>query len=348
MRHDRACRPRETEGMRVLLKSYLQLGKGSSLLVRWHLDANDFSAQAALSDFVAVCCEEHIDVEMEPVDEQSSFSRDVLDEYDVILYISKTKSIHRKQLIESLADRPGKAAVYRLFDFRYSLFDLCFRIGKQELMTLNSRVLAQAKSASTITVTSSAGTNLTVRPDVLAHWTSNYGHFRAPFPGIFPCGEISTFSSAVDGVFVADGAMNMSYPFDYDSRLAGREVKLEIAQGRIIRYCTADPLVDALCKNLLAIENAGRVGEIGFGTNEGIDRFVPFRSLINERMPGFHLGFGAPVKNGSYPEWTCSLHTDFILAHPYVYFDDELVFSDGHWKLSGDQVGEADLYADAI
>lgn len=348
MRHDRACRPREIDGMRVLLKSYLQLGYGSTLLLRWHLDANDFSAHAALSDFAAVCCEQRIDVDIESVDEQAVFSRHVLDEYDVVLYVSKTKSIHRKPLIECLADRPGKAAVYRLFDFGYELFDLCFRIGKQELAALNGRIVAQAKAASLITVTSSTGTNLTVRPDALAQWTSNYGHFRAPFPGVFPCGEVSTFSSGVNGLFVADGAINMSYPFEYDPRLGGREVVLQIMQGRVIAYRTDDPLLDALCKNLCAVENADRVGEIGFGTNEGIDRFVPFRSLINERMPGFHLGFGAPVKHSSYPAWNCSLHTDFILARPCVYFDDDLVFSDGRWRLPGDRVGEADLYADAI
>lgn len=348
MQHDREHSTREAEGMRVLLGSYLKLGAGSRLLVRWHLDEADRAGRAALADFVAVCMAERIGVCMEEIDEQSPFSHDALDRHDVVLYLSKTKSIHRKQLISCLAEPGRKAAVYRLFDFGYELFELCFRMTQDELKAVNDRILGYAKAASRIVITSDSGTSLVLRPDPRAHWASNHGHFRQPFPGVFPCGEVSTFSADVSGIFVADGAMNMSYPFAFDPRLGDRKVVLVISEGRVVGHRTEDRVIDGLCRNLFSVENADRVGEIGFGTNEGIERFVPFRSLINERVAGFHLGIGAPVKNENYPEWNCRLHTDFILASPKVYFDDVLAFSGGHWALPGDKIGQADLYADAI
>ncbi|WP_061136686.1 aminopeptidase [Caballeronia fortuita] len=348
MQHHLEQRPHVAEGMRMLILDYLRLGAGSRLLIRWNLDAADLAAQTALSDFVALCGQESVDVNAEAVDEQSTFCFDDMAGYDVVLYVSKTKSIHRKQLLTGLQDYVGRTTVYRLFDFGYELFELCFRMSKDELQNLNTRVLACAKACSKITITSDTGTDLVVRPDSLASWTSNHGDFRAPFPGVFPCGEVSTYSADIEGVLVADGAINMSYPFEFDPRLDGREVVLQISEGRVTDYSCKDVLIDSLCKKLFEIENANRVGEIGLGTNQTISRFVPFRSLINERVAGFHLGIGSPVKKGAYPDWNCRLHTDFILARPTIRFDDEIVFSDGKWTLSSGMTAEADLYVDAI
>jgi hypothetical protein len=339
---------REVEGMRMLIRSYLRLGAGSRLLVRWNLDTADLDGRAALRDFIGICGDDLVGVSAEAVDEQSTFSANDLDGYDVVLYISKTRSIHRQQILAWLGNHVGTAAVYRLFDFGYELFELCFRRSKNDLCDLNNGVLACAKASSTITITSETGTDLVVRPDSFASWTSNHGHFRAPFPGVFPCGEVSTYSGDVQGVLVADGAINMSYPFDFDPRLESKRVVLTINEGRVTDYTCKDVLINSLCKTLFAVENANRVGEIGLGTNEGIERFVPFRSLINERVAGFHLGIGSPVKKGTYPQWNCKLHTDFILARPTVRFDDKIVFSNGKWTLPSGIVAEADLYADAI
>jgi hypothetical protein len=348
MQQQLQSRSREIEGMRMLILSYLVMRAGSRLLIRWNLELADLAARAALADLIAVCKKESVDVSAEAVNEQTEFSAGEMERYDVVLYVSKTKSIHRKQVVDYLGEHVSRASVYRIFDFGYELFELCFGMSKDGLRDLNTCVLACAKASSQIAITSDTGTNLLVRPDSLASWTSNHGHFRAPFPGVFPCGEVSTYSADVDGVFVADGAINMSYPFDFDPRLEGREVVLTISGGRVTDYTCKDVLIDSLCKNLFAIENANRVGEIGLSTNEGIERFVPFRSLINERVAGFHLGIGSPVKKDAYPDWNCRLHTDFILAKPTVRFDDEIVFSDGKWALPSGMMAEADLYADAI
>jgi len=339
---------REVEGMRMLIRSYLRLGAGSRLFVRWNLDTTDLDGRAALSEFIDICGDDLVSVSAEAVDEQSPFCPSDLEGYDVVLYVSKTRSIHRPQILTCLGNHVGKATVYRLFDFGYELFELCFRMPKDEMCDLNNGVLACAKASSKITITSENGTNLVVRPDSLASWTSNHGHFRAPFPGVFPCGEVSTYSGDVHGVLVADGAINMSYPFEFDPRLESKRVVLTINDGLVTDYRCDDVLIDSLCKTLFAVENANRVGEIVLGTNEGIERFVPFRSLINERVAGFHLGIGSPVRKGTYPDWNCRLHTDFILARPTVHFDDEIVFSNGKWALPSGIVAEADLYADAI
>src|SRR6185369_16826531 len=109
----------------------------------------------------------------------------------------------------------------------------------------------------------------------------------------------------VDGVLVADGAINCNMTCDVDDpRLAGRPVRVEIADGRATSMrCDDDRIAEfpgaffAMentrrgplgAGEFSATENARRVGEVGLGTNVGIRRFVPMVSFINERVPTLH------------------------------------------------------------
>ncbi|WP_204080119.1 hypothetical protein [Mycobacterium riyadhense] len=73
------------------------------------------------------------------------------------------------------------------------------------------------------------------------------------------------------------------------------------------------------------------IGEVGFGTNEGITEWVNFLSHINERHPGLHLGLGTPSQPQSKVGWGSPLHLDMILDGCRIWFDDALVFSNGFW-----------------
>lgn len=116
----------------------------------------------------------------------------------------------------------------------------------------------------------------------------------------------------------------------------------------------SDPVVSGVLSNFFEVENADRVGEVGFGTNEGITEWVGFLPHINERHPGLHLGLSTPTQPRTTVGWTAPLHLDMILDGCSIWFDEALVFSDGRWdraaldsQSQGHTVGEV-LHIDAV
>jgi aminopeptidase len=93
----------------------------------------------------------------------------------------------------------------------------------------------------------------------------------------------------------ASGEVSFSYPAVYGGReVAG--VKLRFEDGRIVD-ATAERNEDFLISTLDTDEGARRLGELGIGTNYGIDRFTK-EILLDEKIGGtVHLAVGM-----SYPE----------------------------------------------
>jgi aminopeptidase len=93
----------------------------------------------------------------------------------------------------------------------------------------------------------------------------------------------------------ANGEVSFTYPAVYGGReVAG--VKLRFRDGRIVD-ASAERNEDFLIKTLDTDEGARRLGELGIGTNYGIDRFTK-EILLDEKIGGtVHLAVGM-----SYPE----------------------------------------------
>ena len=89
--------------------------------------------------------------------------------------------------------------------------------------------------------------------------------------------------------------MTFTYPAVYGGReVAG--VKLRFEDGKIVD-ASAERNEDFLIKTLDTDEGARRLGELGIGTNYGIDRFTK-EILLDEKIGGtIHLAVGM-----SYPE----------------------------------------------
>jgi aminopeptidase len=92
-----------------------------------------------------------------------------------------------------------------------------------------------------------------------------------------------------------NGEISFSYPAVYGGReVAG--VRLRFAGGKVID-ASAERNEDFLLKTLDTDEGARRLGELGIGTNYGIDRFTK-EILLDEKIGGtIHLAVGM-----SYPE----------------------------------------------
>lgn len=147
-----------------------------------------------------------------------------------------------------------------------------------------------------------------------------------------PGGEVFT-APVPDGV---EGRVR----FDYPTRYRGREVSgvtLTFEDGLVTGYSARRN--EAVLGSLLDQEGARRVGELGFGTNEAIDR-VTFGDLFDEKMDGtVHIGLGS-----SYPETVgegnegneSTEHVDLVAdlgEQARVEVDGTVVYRDGTFAL---------------
>lgn len=265
------------------------------------------------------------------ITEKESVENDVVNleafnEADIVLLFSKTKSVFRREVLAFLQDRICSPKILRVFDFSPELFEQAFQQTQFELDSLNKLIINAASNTSTVRVVSDAGTNLSIELQDGHEWTNSCGRFNGNFPGVVPPGEVNTFSSAINGVLVCDGAINCSIGFPGSVLQHETPLTLTIVDGQVVEYQSDSHLLSLFLKSWASIENSLRVGEVGFGTNLGSNKFVNFCSHLNERHPGLHLGLGTPTQSAKSLDWTCHAHLDVIPASTSIYFDDELVF----------------------
>jgi aminopeptidase len=145
-----------------------------------------------------------------------------------------------------------------------------------------------------------------------------------------PDGEV--FTGPVEGS--AEGHILFSYPAIYPA-IGGREVegvRLWFEGGRVVKATAAKG--ESYLLALLDMDSGSRfLGELGFGNNYRIDRFVR-NILFDEKIGGtIHLALGRGYREtGSKNE--SGLHWDMIKdlrVGGEIYLDSTLIQKDGHW-----------------
>lgn len=144
-----------------------------------------------------------------------------------------------------------------------------------------------------------------------------------------PSGEI--FTSPVEDS--ASGWVQYTYP----AIQGGREVegvRLEFEKGKVVK-ASAEKNEEFLKKMLELDEGASYLGELGIGTNFGIDRFTK-NILFDEKIGGtIHLaiGSGFPEAGG---ENESAMHWDMICdmrEDSQILVDGELFYKDGKFQV---------------
>jgi aminopeptidase len=144
-----------------------------------------------------------------------------------------------------------------------------------------------------------------------------------------PSGEI--FTSPVEDS--AKGWVEYTYP----AINGGREVdgiRLEFENGKVVKS-SAEKNEDFLKKMLQVDEGASILGELGIGTNYGIDKFTK-NILFDEKIGGtIHLavGVGFPEAGG---ENESAMHWDMICdmrEDSQILVDGELFYENGKFKV---------------
>ncbi|TCO64426.1 hypothetical protein [Actinocrispum wychmicini] len=228
-------------------------------------------------------------------------------EYDIV-----TPSAWIRAALEPFAGR--KTEVFRTIMTGEAFFRQGVTTSPDTLNNINAGLLRNLRSAERFTVRTSSGSELDITLDHGRYrWVSNRGMPREGAFVLLPAGEVATYPARISGQLVADGAFNSTAHTKLDARLQDHPAVFEIEDGRMVDYHCDNPLVEKLIERCLRLPNADRVGELGFGTNVGIEQFISLNSHLNERFPGLHIGFGQSnqIRGEVY---SCDVHVDFIAS----------------------------------
>ncbi|MET7608680.1 hypothetical protein ABZU45_25690 [Streptomyces avermitilis] len=232
-----------------------------------------------------------------------------------------------------------RCMVVRIISASREFFEQALNLGPDELSARNAALLTRLTKARSIRVRSRGGTDLRIRLDAGRYdWISNRGVWRPGGFTILPAGEIATYPARIDGRLVADGALNCNVITRIDTRLAAHPLTVDITDGRATGFTGGDDDVRELVELCFKQPHGTRVGELGFGTNSGIDRFIPANSHINERRVGVHIGFGQHNQDRAVVGYEEKVHLDLITDGAELYIDDECEPVDlENLQLTGDE-----------
>ncbi|MGH9360724.1 MAG: aminopeptidase [Thermoanaerobaculia bacterium] len=201
-----------------------------------------------------------------------------------------------------------------------------------EVDALSTRLIARARTARAIRVTSPGGTDVTATFSPRLRWIKTSGLITPEKWGNLPGGEIFTCPAGVEGRFVVDGVVG-----DYLCRKYGdlRETPLaiEIRGGRIASLACDDPeLLEEFRTYTTADANSDRVGEFAIGTNVAV-RDVIGNILQDEKIPSVHIAFGHPYAEHTGADWLSTTHIDCVARECSIWIDGEPVMERGRFLI---------------
>lgn len=351
------------QGVSNLVDDYVGVRPGDEVFILCTLDARD-PATWIYAEFVARGFEPTV-IRMKALQDETLAKRlhetlpdpATLRSRIVLLTVERDTMSHSLLLRTALALYPEQAwTMLRLINASADFFKYALNVTPQTLSGLNGALLTRMMPAKGIHVSSSSGTRLDIELDSKRYrWLSNRGVRREGAFLILPPGEVSTFPANINGVLVADGAFNLAVSTTIDARLANHPVTIEIRDGRVVSYSCENSSVRRLLGRFFDAKNTDRVGELGFGTNVGIQRFIPLNSHINERHPGVHLGLGAHQQRFDAVQYQCDIHLDLITSDATIVIDDDEVIesnnlasfrSEHHPDPLREGIGDEDLDGD--
>jgi leucyl aminopeptidase (aminopeptidase T) len=226
---------------------------------------------------------------------------------------------------------PHQWLAARIINASAEFFLHALNVETDMLSRLNTTLLEPFMQARTMKIQTDGGTDLRVTLDSDRYrWISNRGKWREGHFLILPSGEVATYPESINGVLVADGAFNVNAFTQIDARLRDHPVKFHIEDGHAVDFECADADVCRLIELCFSRPNGRRVGEIGFGTNFGVEQPISMNSHINERRPGVHLGFGQHNQSIRIMDYPSDIHLDMIAVGGRVWVDDNPVPVDLH------------------
>jgi len=318
-------------GVDSLLDRYVGISPGDHCVVAFSPDSREAAAwlvaglkQRKLSTHV-VGMRPLVDYEFAQRLNSAVAEADPLSGRLVIFTLERDTMSHFSPLADVLQRVGGdRCMVVRIISASREFFEKALNLGPDELSARNAALLTRLTRARTVRIRTRGGTDLRIGLDSdRFEWISNRGVWRPGGFTILPAGEIATYPARIDGRLVADGALNCNVITRIDTRLAAHPLTVDIADGRATNFECADDDVRELVELCFRQPHGIRVGELGFGTNVGIDQFISANSHINERRVGVHIGFGQHNQDRSVVGYEETVHLDLITDGAEVFLDEE-------------------------
>jgi len=197
---------------------------------------------------------------------------------------------------------------------------------------LSTRLLARARPARRIRVTSPAGTEIEATFAPHLKWIKTSGIITPEKWGNLPGGEIFTAPDNVEGRFVVDGVVGDFLCRKYGD-LKATPLSIDIRGNRIAGLaCDNKALLEDFRRYTATDENSDRVGEFALGTNTAV-RNVCGNILQDEKIPGVHIAFGHPYAEHTGQTWISTTHIDCVGRDFDVWIDGEPVMQNGRYLI---------------
>lgn len=224
-----------------------------------------------------------------------------------------TKSLSHTRAREAATEAGARGAT--LPGITESVFEAGMAVNYEAVAKTSEVIYEAVCDADTITITSPAGTDITITPGDRP-WKTDTGLVHEP--GSFsnlPAGEVFISPASATGRVVVDGTM------EPHGRLDDQTVAFEVQDGQVTSV--EDESLERELKT--AAEKDGdaayNLAELGIGTNHGVTELVG-SVLLDEKAAGtVHLAIGDDASIGG--ETEAPIHLDGIVQDPTVYVDGD-------------------------
>lgn len=239
----------------------------------------------------------------------------------IVFTMERDSMSHYDVFAELLTMYPKhKLKIMRIISASDELFSTAFNKPPRELSLRNATLLSKLEGETRIRVTTPQGTDLDIELDQDKYdWISNRGVWRPGAFTILPAGEIASYPANVNGVLVADGALNANVATRMDMRLGPNPLTIKIENSVATDYECSNPEIVRLVEGCFNRQNGRNVGELGFGTNNATQVFVADNSHMNERFPSLHIGFGQHNQPETIVPYAAEIHLDVITNDADIY-----------------------------
>jgi len=199
----------------------------------------------------------------------------------------------------------------------------------KEVDLITRKVYSVVKNAKHVTVTTPAGTDLSV--DLGFKWKLCTGLLHKPGDwSNLPDGELFTTPRNINGTLVVDGCLG-----DWMTEKYGKlktPVRIEIVDGYATSITCLDKEIEKDVREYLAQhKNSNRVGEFAVGTNLALTELIG-NLLQDEKFPGIHVAFGHPYPEDTGVSWDCPSHLDCVLRKTTIVVDGKTIMRDGRFE----------------
>ncbi|QGA80374.1 aminopeptidase [Candidatus Nanohalobium constans] len=251
-------------------------------------------------------------------DEPPEYVADAMKQFDVVI-APTMKSLSHTNASGEAAEQGARVATLPTVNKR--MWKNALQADYEEVERITDKAAEQLQGVEKIRIETEKGTDLELEIDSDYLEPSN-GKLTEAGIGNIPSGEVFTGPLDANGTLVLE---ENSFGSKEDE---GNEIVIENRRVTEIRNAPEDSKIVEKIEN---IENADQIAEFGFGTNPEAEYIG--HTLQDEKILGtVHIALGENsfcLPEGHEKANESSLHWDFILQNPTVWFDDEKVLDEG-------------------